>query len=192
MLETSFSLLSKARRQDSQAWDRLVKLYRPWILRCLHQWVEPNDAEDIAQDVFEILARKLPTFEHNRRPGAFRRWLRLTVVNCLRNFRREKRTRPLVISEDELLRALDELAEAESEMARRWDVEHNRIVLAGLMDVIRPEFRPDTFRAFHRLVLDELPPGDVAVEMGLSVNAVLIAKSRMLKRLREEASDLID
>ena len=32
----------------------------------------------------------------------------------------------------------------------------------------------------------------VAAELGLSVNAVLIAKSRVLKRLRQKAEGLID
>jgi RNA polymerase sigma-70 factor (ECF subfamily) len=47
-------------------------------------------------------------------------------------------------------------------------------------------------RAFRRLVLDELPPDAVAAELGITVNAVLIAKSRVLAKLREEADGLVD
>ncbi len=56
---------------------------------------------------------------------------------------------------------------------------------------IRPEFKPATWQAFHRLVLDEADPETAAAELGLSVNAVLIAKSRILARLRRELSGLI-
>jgi DNA-directed RNA polymerase specialized sigma subunit len=36
-----------------------------------------------------------------------------------------------------------------------------------------------------------VPAAMVAQEMGLSVNSVIQAKSRILKRLREEAGDLL-
>ena len=39
---------------------------------------------------------------------------------------------------------------------------------------------------------DGKPARDVAQELGLSVNAVLIAKSRVLGRLRQEARGLVD
>ena len=35
-------------------------------------------------------------------------------------------------------------------------------------------------------------PADVAVELGLSLNSVLLAKSRVLRRLRSEAQGLVD
>jgi RNA polymerase sigma-70 factor (ECF subfamily) len=41
-------------------------------------------------------------------------------------------------------------------------------------------------------VLDGAPAAAVAAELGLSVNAVLIAKSRVLHRLREEGRGLLE
>jgi RNA polymerase sigma-70 factor (ECF subfamily) len=58
--------------------------------------------------------------------------------------------------------------------------------------IITSEFRPATWQAFRRLVLDEAKPETVASELGLSINAVLIAKSRVLRRLRQEVQGLID
>jgi RNA polymerase sigma-70 factor (ECF subfamily) len=57
---------------------------------------------------------------------------------------------------------------------------------------IEPEFQPSTWKAFRGLVLEGRTAGDVAVEMGLSVNAVLIAKSRVLQRLRQQMGGLVD
>jgi len=42
------------------------------------------------------------------------------------------------------------------------------------------------------VVEDGQPASDVAQELGISVNAVLIAKSRVLKRLREKPAGLVD
>jgi hypothetical protein len=41
-------------------------------------------------------------------------------------------------------------------------------------------------------VVDGLPAAAVAAELGTTVNAVLLAKSRILRRLREEAAGLLD
>jgi len=51
---------------------------------------------------------------------------------------------------------------------------------------------PATWRAFRRQVVDECSASSVADELGLTANAVLIAKSRVLRRLREEARGLTD
>jgi hypothetical protein len=41
------------------------------------------------------------------------------------------------------------------------------------------------------LILEERPASEVAETLGLSVNAVLVAKSRVLRRLRQEGQGLI-
>jgi RNA polymerase sigma-70 factor (ECF subfamily) len=57
---------------------------------------------------------------------------------------------------------------------------------------IRPEFEPATWTAFSRVAIDGAPAGEVARELGLSVNAVFIAKSRVLSRLRRLGAGMID
>ena len=60
------------------------------------------------------------------------------------------------------------------------------------MKLVQPEFTEATWQAFRRLALDGAAAKVVAGELGLSVNAVLIAKSRVLSRLRQEARGLVD
>jgi hypothetical protein len=57
---------------------------------------------------------------------------------------------------------------------------------------MEPDFTPTTWATFRRLVLDEKPPADVVSEFGLSLHAVLLVKSRVLKSLRERLHGLID
>jgi RNA polymerase sigma-70 factor (ECF subfamily) len=54
-----------------------------------------------------------------------------------------------------------------------------------------PQFAPATWEAFRRFALEGIPAAQVAAELGLTVNAVTLAKSRVLKRLRKEAGDLL-
>src|SRR5262249_22049957 len=139
--------------------------------------LQPADREDLTQRVLEVLVRQLPDFEHNGRPGAFRAWLRGITVNLLREF---WRARP----EPEAGSRREQLSDPNAGLSRLWDEQHDNHVLNALMEQVRPEFTDATWRAFRRLALDGAPARTVAGELGLSVNAVFIAKSRVLARLR--------
>jgi RNA polymerase sigma-70 factor (ECF subfamily) len=184
--DTSASLLDEARASDSAAWDRLVKLYAP----LLDAWLaaaglQPVDRDDLTQRVLAVLLRRLPDFEHNGRAGAFRAWLRGIAANVLREFWRE---RP-VAGADAML---EDLVDPEGGLSRVWDEQHDRHLLSGLMELVRPEFTPATWQAFCRVALDGVAARVAAEELGLSVNAALIAKSRVLARLRQAARGLVD
>ena len=87
---------------------------------------------------------------------------------------------------------LDGLDDPSSDLSRLWDREHDQHVIGRLLELLEPDFRPATWRAFRRQVLEGAPAEAVAAELGLSVNAVLIAKSRVLQRLRRLSENLID
>ena len=183
---TSASLLDQARDRQPDAWQRLVALYTP----LLHTWLsaaglQPADRDDLTQRVLEILVRQLPDFEHNGRPGAFRTWLRGMTVNLLREHWRQ---RPQTGTES----VLDQLADPAGGLSRLWDEQHDRHLLRALMEQVRPEFSEARWQAFCRVSLGGVPPQAAAEELGMTVNAVLIAKSRVLARLRQVARGLID
>jgi RNA polymerase sigma-70 factor (ECF subfamily) len=191
---TSQSLLAKARDCSNQtAWRRLTELYQPLI----EKWVRPHvpqraDAEDVVQEVLTTLVRELPRFDHNQRLGAFRAWLRTITAHRLQAYWEKKSALPMASGGQELREALDQLADPASVLSRSWDDEHDRYVTRTLLASIRLEFQPATWRAFERQVSDGQPAAEVARALGMSVNAVLIAKSRVLKRLREKAAGLVD
>jgi RNA polymerase sigma-70 factor (ECF subfamily) len=194
MSETSASLLERLRLQpDDEGWQRLVELYTPLIRGWLHRHgLPPQEADDVVQEVLAVVVRRLPDFRRQPRAGAFRRWLRTITVNCLRDFWRGRRGRPVAAGGSDFVQMLDELADPASGLSREWDREHDRHVTARLLEMIRPHFEATTWRAFQRVALEGASPDDVAAELGLTVNAVFIAKSRVLSRLRQEGAGLID
>jgi RNA polymerase sigma-70 factor (ECF subfamily) len=179
---TSVSLLERLQREGtSGAWSRLLRVYGPWLEHWLKgQGLQPQDVHDVTQEVLLILFQRLPDFRHNGRQGAFRSWLRLITVNCLRAFWRK---RPAGTPASGLA---DELADPASGLSGQWDREHDAFVLARLTELIEPEFETRTWQAFQRTVLQSQPAAQVAAELHSTVNAVLVAKSRVLRRLREE------
>ena len=190
---TSVSLIDRLRmaRPDASDWLRLQDIYLPLIRRWLARVPGLGDeAADLAQEVFVVVVREVARFER-RREGSFRAWLRQVTVNQVRTHRRRRHRRP-AIGLDPAEGFLDQLAAPRSELAREWDRDHDRHVFQKLQTAVQPEFSRATWEAFRRFALDGLPPAQVAQELGVSINTVLLAKSRILKRLREEAGDLLD
>jgi RNA polymerase sigma-70 factor (ECF subfamily) len=193
MADTSLSLLERLqRRSDAEAWRRLVELYTPLLRAWLGRYaLQPSDVDDLVQEVLAVVVRELPHFQHNQRAGAFRSWLRTVLLHRLRAFWQSRQARPHATGDSAFARALDELADPHSGLSRFWDQEHDRHVLGQLLRLIEHAFAPSTWQAFRRTALEGATPDAVAAELGLSANAVCIAKSRVLQRLRQEARGLL-
>jgi RNA polymerase sigma-70 factor (ECF subfamily) len=191
MIDTRQSLLFRARSGTEDAWKDLTELYRPLILGWLsRQGVPAGDLEDLAQDVLLSVVRHLPSFEHSGNRGAFRAWLRTIVCSRTTDYWRSARTnangRSFPAS------ALQHIADPDSDLNRQWDEEHDRYVIRCLLDLVDQDFEPTTMQAFRRTALDGATGADVAAELGISIAAVYMAKSRVLQRIRQEGEGLID
>ncbi len=73
-----------------------------------------------------------------------------------------------------------------------WDQEHDTYVANALLKLVEPHFTVSTWQAFRMQVMDGLKASEAAEQLGITVNAALIAKSRVMKALREEAVGLIE
>ena len=135
--------------------------------------------------------RELQSFER-RRDGAFRAWLRQITVNRIRTFCKARRKQPLAGLGEGGQQLLSQLEDPNSDLARQWDQDHDQHVFQRLLAIVRPDFQPATWQAFTRFALDGQPAASVAEELGMSESAVVQSKFRILKRLREEAGELLD
>jgi RNA polymerase sigma-70 factor (ECF subfamily) len=191
---TPVSLLNRLRvaKPDAVEWRRLQEIYLPlirtWLARVpgLH-----DEAADLSQEVLLVVIRELPHFERQRE-GSFRAWLRQVTVNRVRVFTKQRQRRPQVAQGDGVEAFLDAWQDPSSAMSQEWDRQHDQHVFRKLLGLVEADFSPTTWEAFRRFALDGQPAAAVAVELGISENAVLLSKSRVLKRLRTEAAGLID
>lgn len=193
MPTTHASLLERLRLAGPQSpdWVVLHDIYAP----LLRGWLAAvpglgAEAEDLAQDVLLVVVKELPAFRRQR-DGSFRAWLRQVTVNRVRAWRRQRLRRPAV-GHDPADDFLARLADDASEPSRRWDQEYDRHVFDSLLSVVRQDFETVTWEAFRLFAVEGNKAADVAAQLGLTENAVLLAKSRILKRLRTEAADLLD
>jgi RNA polymerase sigma-70 factor (ECF subfamily) len=189
---TSTSLLERAKSQDEKAWEQLVELYSPLVYAwCRKAGLQPADAADVGQEVFRAVARKLGDFHRDREGDTFRGWLRTITRNKLRDLAADLRRSPAgfggIDGSNELDRFSDESLDTEADLAS-----DRQIVYQRALEVIRTAFEERTWRMFWLVVIEDKPAEDVARELQVTVNAVYLAKSRVLRRLRDEFADVIE
>ncbi len=151
-----------------------------------------DSALGVEQDILFTLVEQLPRFRHSGQPGAFRAWLRTVATNRVRLCWRTQNYRLQAPGGSEFLVLLAELEDPQSSLSDEWNLDHQRHVLQSLLQELGQEFEPVTLEAFRRVALLDQLPSKVAQDLGMTVGAVYIAKSRVLRRLREEASELLD
>lgn len=192
--QTSISLLEQLRNNPGEpGWERLVEIYTPllrgWLKR--HE-VQASDADDLIQDVLVVVSSELLNFQHSGRTGAFRAWLRTILTNRLRHWWRSRKYRPTVPGDTSFIQQLQQLDDPHSELSQLWDTEHDKHLTRQLLAIVEPEFSASTCQAFRRLALEGQEPEQVASDLGISRNAAIIAKHRVLKALRRAGEGLLD
>lgn len=194
MNETSLSLLARLRHSpDPETWDRLVELYAPLIRSWLRKYdVQDCDADDLVQEVLLAVSENVGSFDHAGPTGAFRGWVKAILINRLRNFWRARDRHPRPSGDTDVNRRLGELNDPASGLSQLWNREHDQFVLRQLLTVVESHFAPSTWKAFRRVALECAKADVVAEELNISLNAVFVAKSRVLSRLRQEADGLVE
>ncbi|HRE99835.1 MAG TPA: sigma-70 family RNA polymerase sigma factor [Pirellulaceae bacterium] len=184
MVTTPTSLLQRLREPDDRsAWERFVGLYTPvlygWVRRC---GVSVDEASDLVQEVFVTLIAVLPTFEYDRNRG-FGSWLRTVVGNKCRDHFRRRAARPVASRGD-----LDPIGD--DSIAELTEDEYRRSIARQALELMRSEFETKTWQACYETVVLGKGAAETAEKLGLTINAVYVAKSRVLRRLREELAGL--
>ncbi|MCA9188874.1 MAG: sigma-70 family RNA polymerase sigma factor [Pirellulaceae bacterium] len=185
---TSTSLLIRVQSpQDRAAWSRFVELYTPLIFFWARkQGVPSSDAADLVQDVMTILVRKLPDFRYDKKKS-FRGWLRKVTLNQYRQ-RCRRQNVPIADTTDSHLLNIAEDRNGDD----FWEREYSQRLVGRAIQLMQSSFEEPTWRACKAYLLDGRSAEDVAAEFGISVWTVYSAKSRLIKRLRDELQGLLD
>jgi RNA polymerase sigma-70 factor, ECF subfamily len=192
-MTTSLSLIERVKQGESDSWGHLWYLYQPLVrFQCRRHGLSETDSEDIEQDVFKTVVLKILGFE--KRPGpSFRCWLRRITLNKLGDHFRRTRDRAREVGGTDAQHSISQIAEETGEAATDadWDdPSDRRILLRQALRLVKSEFEPRSWQVVWQVVVEDKCPADVAAEYGMTPNAVYVAKSRVLARLREILADL--
>jgi RNA polymerase sigma-70 factor (ECF subfamily) len=147
--------------------------------------LQTSDAADLLQEVFLTLYRKLPEFQYDP-SHSFRAWLRTVVTNKCRDWQRQRVRQPAMADV-----APDDIP-APDDLEGFGEAEYRQQIISRALQLMQTDFQPATWRACWEHVALERPAVEIARELGISVNAVYLAKARVLSRLRQELAGLLD
>jgi RNA polymerase sigma-70 factor (ECF subfamily) len=182
--QTSTTLLDGIRDpENARAWARFHERYEPIVRATVRRsGLEASLVDDVVQETMLSFARAYRRGDYSRDRGKLRTWLRAIasnrVIDALRQVQRQPRQ---IIDDTQDTPMMNQVA---AEMTDVFDEEWQRAVLDAALAEIRQQFDEKTVLAFERYALQEEDAERVASELGLTVNAVYIAKSRVLTRLK--------
>jgi RNA polymerase sigma-70 factor (ECF subfamily) len=189
---TSASLLDQVKHGDATGWQRLMSLYRPLVLWwCRNRVARHEDAEDVVQEVLATVMTRIGEFDRQR-PGSFRAWLKAITQFKLMDYWKAMHHQPMAAGGSEAKEALDQYpARPLHEDGPDVDASERRILLRSALELLQPEFEPKTWAAALKAVEGQ-PAAGIAADLGMTRDAVYIAKSRVLARLRKEMVHLLE
>lgn len=181
-LTTHPSLLLRVRDAANHlAWNEFVDVYGPVIFNyCRLRQLQECDASDVAQEVLLRLSSALREFEYKPELGRFRDWLGMVTHRELLKFW-NRRGRNHDVSGEQ-----NGTPTTEVEDNSLWNDHFHSELLQVALGRIRSEFTEQTWTAFQLAWLEDQSPVQVAEQLKIGIEKVYVAKSRALKRLREE------
>ena len=188
---TSLSLLARARANDQDAWSRLTSLYQPLVaFWCRRARSPAEEVEDVTQEVFAAAAAGLTAFRRDRPGDSFRGWLRGITRNQVLLYFRRNQGRPRPVGGSVALEQVQDLPDLLAEPAE--EEAEVSLVYRHAVEQVRGEFEQRTWDIFWRTVIEGLSPAAVAEEMHTTPAAVRQAKSRVLRRLKQEMGEVLE
>ena len=187
------SLLERLRNNSPEAWRRLVHLFGPLVYQwCRHRGLQTADAGDVGQEVFRAVAVNIVSFRRDRPGDTFRGWLWAITKSKLADHWRQRQNHPASPGGSAAEAYLANLEASQASLDHDPPPKTPGSLYQRALGLIQKEFQERTWKAFWRVAIDRCSPADVAAELGLSANAVYLAKSRVLRRLREELGELLE
>jgi RNA polymerase sigma-70 factor (ECF subfamily) len=182
---TRASLLLRLRdARDEAAWREFVDVYAPLVYGYVRkQGLQDADAADLCQEVLGAVATAIGRLDYDPERGSFRNWLFTVVRHRLSSWRRAERNRP--VGGNHATGQLLEQCPAPPELEEAWQIEWEHSVFHWACAQVRRDVTEATWQAFWRTAMQRQPSKQVAGDLGLTVAAVYIARSRVLARLKE-------
>ena len=179
------SLLLRLRdAHDEAAWSQFVAIYTPLIFAfCRGRGLSETDAADVAQEVLRAVAGAIPQFTYDPGRSSFRNWLFTVVRSKMNNFFAVQARQPRLAGDTTLRQFVE--GEPDRAIEETWQREYQANLVRWAAGQIQSEFKAQTWDAFWRTAIQGETAETVAGELGLTLNALYIARSRITNRLKQ-------
>lgn len=174
---------------DDASWAEFAEIYTPLLFGyCRKRSIPTTDAEDIIQGVMASVAKAMGGFDYNRQKGTFKGWLFTILRNAIANHFRKASRRPVTTAETQVFINL----EADPGEGERldWERDYQKHLLAWAMEKVKEEFSERIWGIFEASAIHGRDHAELATELGISKNAIAVARHRVTKRLREKTESV--
>lgn len=184
--DTRASLLAGVRAPENRdAWEDFVVTYRPVIYRMARRrGLQDADAQDLVQTVLVRVSGAISRYEGQ--PGTkFRHWLRRVARNAIftaLSGSPKDAAAGGTVAQDVLDEQPDVSADVDEELAG----EYQREQFLRAAAVVRADVNLETWQAFDLTMIQGHSCEEAADVIGKSVGTIYAARSRIMKRLREQ------
>jgi RNA polymerase sigma-70 factor (ECF subfamily) len=188
--DTRATLLAHIKSPENhQAWEEFVVIYRPVIYRLARRrGLQDADAQDLVQIILSRVAMAIDRYEQH--PGIrFRHWLRSITANAISTFFARK-PRDAATGGSAIQELLQEQSEIPPELDAELTTECMREQFLRAAAIVRTEVNQDTWQAFELTVIQEQSCETAAAMLNKSIGTIYAARSRIIKRLREQVERL--
>lgn len=186
---TRKSLLLRVRDVDNQeAWSEFVDHYAPKIFSwCRRFHLQESDALDVTQEVLIKLMDSMCSFVYNPNRGSFRGWLKTVTTNAIKDLGRSLKRQPIGSgspSVEHLIRAIEDPA---AMRALEEAIEHGyqAQLLQEAESRVALRVKRQTWQVYRLTSTNQRSAAAVASELDIPISEVYVAKSRVIKMLRE-------
>jgi RNA polymerase sigma-70 factor (ECF subfamily) len=189
--DTGSALLNLLRDPaDQSAWRTFVARYGPkiayWCRQCC---LQEAAAEDVTQNVLTTLVRRLRTFTYDPQKGTFRGWLKTVTDHAVQAYVESERRNGRATGDSAVLDILQS-CEAREDLHKTLADVYDLELLEAAKKRVQLRVSPRDWKIYQDLAFDGRQCAAVAEEHHLTVQAVLMAKCRVKKQLREEIQRL--
>ncbi len=189
---TRLSLLLRVRDlSDRTAWQDFVECYAPKVYSwCLSFGLQDSDAADATQEVLMKLVNGLRSFDYNSDRGRFRGWLKTVTRHVSIDMMRTWKERGSGDTQIQMKLETTEHPDAADLLYQEVEAAYQEELIRRASLLVQVRVQPKTWQAFQMTADQNLSAADVAKTLGMPVSEVYVAKSRVLKMLKEEVAKL--
>ncbi len=180
--------LMHIKANDEQAWTRVLERYYPKV----HRWatqagLDEQAAYDVSQDVFRSVVKDLRKFDLSGDAATFGGWLRRITQRRVADYQRKFCGLRGEGGTDAVVR-ISEVADLNVDEDEGNSLV-NRIGFQRVLDQVQSEFSEADWKAFKMSTLENYSTSEISAQLGISVNSIYLAKSRIKKRMNQLLSD---
>lgn len=181
--------------QDRLAWEEFVNRYAPKIFNwCRRYQLQESDAADVTQEVLVKLVRAMQDFQYDPARGSFRGWLKTVTANAVRDLVGSWKKVGRGSGDTAVGQVLATIEDEQAIEALSTEIEtcHQQELLAEAERLVQPRVQSHTWQAYQLTAVEQRTAADVAQRLDMPISEVYVAKSRVLKMLRDAVQQISD